>query len=223
MIKHLSRTKKSFFAITFLLLSAFVLFNSCSNNVPEISNAKLSIIFDYDSNEALPQARLSVFVQADSNPRRFESIYVTSAKTDFVWESSNLILAENEQKKYCGLTNLVMPQKEQIPSGEYTVLFRQSDEEQKEIKVYLNYDKELYNTKGSEVASFMRRNSASRMITIYDKEKNIIYYGNRSQEFSTARGIWNVYPEAAEYQESWINSNETVICNMPMEKVVPGE
>ena len=93
MIKYLKKKKKSFFAITFLLLSAIVLFNSCSNNVPEISNAKLSIIFDYDSNEALPQARLSVFVQADSNPRRFESIYVTSAKTDFVWESSNLILA----------------------------------------------------------------------------------------------------------------------------------
>ena len=207
--------------MTFVLLFQ-VIFCSCSNNVPEISNAKLSIIFDYESYDSFPSARLSVFVEAASNPRRFESINVTSEKNELVWESSNIVLAENNEIKYCGLTNLVMPQNETIPSGAYTITFTQSDEEKKEIKTFLNYDKELYNTKGSDASDVMKRYVSSRMLTIYDSENNIIYYGPRTTEFSNARGIWNQYPKATEFQETWINSNGTVICNMPMEKVVPG-
>ena len=217
-----SFTKKSFFSffIVFLVLSA--LFCSCSNNAPQIANAKLSIIFDYDSYEELPEARLSVFVEAISNPRRFESIYVSSNKNELVWESSNLIMAENKETKYCGITNMVMPQKEEIPSGEYTISYRQADEEEKEIKAYLNYNKELYKTVGEQAAEIMKKNAASRMLIVYDQEKNIIYYGPRSQDFSTARGIWNTYPQAAEFQESWVSSNGSLICNMPLEKVLPG-
>ena len=114
-----------------------------------------------------------------------------------------------------------MPQKEIIPAGEYTIVFCQSDEEQQEIKTVLNYDKELYETKGKDAPSVMQRFTCSRMITIYDEQKKILYYGPRSQSLNDSRGIWNEYREAAEFQESWVNATSTIICNMPVEKVSP--
>ena len=219
MNRHISKNHLFFF---FSILFSLSIFTACSNTVPDISNARLSIIFDYESYDALPQARMSVFVEANSNPRRFETITVSSNKNEYVWEADDLIFAADDNVKYCGFTNFVLPQNLQIPSGEYTIIFRQSDDEQKEIKRNLNYDKTLYETKVSDVAQVMKKYYSTRMLTIYDNSKKVLYYGPRSADLSDARGIWNNYRDAAEFQESWVNQNGTVICNMPLEKVVPG-
>ena len=218
MVKHFFQ--RHFIPVLALILT--VLICACSSNVPELGNARLSVVFDYTSNDELPKARLSVFVESISNPRRFDSITVSSNKNEYVWEANDMILAADQEKTYCGVTNFVMPQNEKIPSGEYTILFRQADDEQTEIKRILSYDKSLYETKGSDVSKVMKKFYSTRMLTVYDANKKIIYYGPRTSELLDSRGIWNNYREAAEYQESWINQSGTIICNLPMEKVEPG-
>ena len=208
--------------ITFLILFLSIFFFSCSNNAPQVQNARFSVVFDYDNYEELPQARLSIFVEATSNPRRFDTIKVTCNQNEYVWEAKDLVFAADETNTYCGITNLVMPVNQKIPSGEYTIIFHQSDEEEKEIKRTLTYDKSLYEAKANDVSSIMRKYYGNRMLTVFDEEKKVLYYGPRSSELNDARGIWNVYPQAAEFQESWVNQNGTVICNLPVEKVVPG-
>ena len=205
-----------------LLIAAIIFITSCSNNAPQIQNTKLSVVFDYQDYESFPQARLSVFVEATSNPRRFDTVIVKCDKNEYVWEARDLVIAADGTITYCGITNLVMPQKEQIASGQYTIIFRQSDEEEKEIKCLLNYDKTLYETKAQDVPQLMKKYYGTKMITIYDDNKKVLYYGPRSAELSNARQIWNNYRDAAEFQESWVNQNGTVICNMPLEKVSPG-
>ena len=216
--------KKLFFQkqLILLLFFPFALFFSCSNNAPQIQNARFTVVFDYENYESLPEARLSVFVEATSNPRRFDTITVTCDQNEYVWEANDLVLAADESNTYCGITNLVMPSNMQIPSGEYTIVFRQADEEEKEIKRTLTYDKSLYEAKANEVSAIMKKYYGNKMLTVYDEEKKVLYYGPRSSELNDARGIWNVYPQAAEFQESWVNQNGTVICNLPVEKVVPG-
>ncbi len=209
--------------ILFLVAAFALIICSCSNNVPELGNSRLAVIFDYDSNEELPKARLSIFVESVSNPRRFDTITVSSNQNEYVWQASDLILAADADRTYCGVTNFVMPANEKIPSGEYTVVFHQADDEQTEIKRILSYDKSLYETKGADVPQVMKKFYSSRMLTIYDASKKIIYYGPRTAELSDARGIWNNYRDASEFQESWINQSGTVICNLPMEKVEPGK
>ena len=199
-----------------------MVFNSCSNNVPEIGNAKLAVVFDYESDDSLPKARLSIFVEATSNPRRFDSITVTNNQSEYVWESTDLVLATNNEKNFCGVTNFVMPENEEIPSGTYTVIFHQSDDEKKEIRRTLTYDKTLYETKAVDVPEVMKRAYSAKLLTVYDENKKILYYGTRTSELSDARGIWNNYRDAYEFQESWINVNGTVICNLPIQKVTPG-
>ena len=216
--------RKFFFHTHFLLLllclTAF--FMSCSNNVPQIQNARFSIVFDYEDYEKLPQARLSIFVEASSNPRRFEKVTVSSNQNEYIWEAYDLVLASDETNNYCGTTSLVMPSNLEIPVGEYTIVFRQSDEEEKEIKRVLSYDSEFYKTKANDLPELMKKYYGTKMVTIYDEEKKILYYGPRSPELGTARAIWNNYREAAEFQESWVTQNGTVICNLPVEKVMPG-
>ena len=216
--------KKHFLHTHFFLLviTAIIFITSCSNNAPQIQNARFSVVFDYENYDDLPKARLSVFVEATSNPRRFDTVIVKCDQNEYVWEATDLLLAADDSITYCGVTNLVMPVNQQIPSGEYTIVFRQSDEEEKEIKRILNYDKTLYETKAEDVPALMKKYYGTKMITIYDDSRNVLYYGPRSAELSNSRGIWNNYRDAAEFQESWVNQNGTVICNLPVEKVVPG-
>ena len=182
----------------------------------------MMVVFDYENMQDLPKARLSIFVEATSNPRRFETVTVSCDKNEYIWEATDLVLASDASNNYCGVTNFVMPANEQIPSGEYTIVFRQSDEEEKEIKRTLSYDKSLYKAKATDVPDIMKKYYGTRMLTIYDDTKKVIYYGPRSAELNDARGIWNNYRDAAEFQESWVNQNGTVICNLPLEKVEPG-
>ena len=211
--------QKHLFLFSVLICSIGI---SCSNNVPEIQNTKMMVVFDYENMQDLPKARLSIFVEATSNPRRFETVTVSCDKNEYIWEATDLVLASDASNNYCGVTNFVMPANEQIPSGEYTIVFRQSDEEEKEIKRTLSYDKSLYKAKATDVPDIMKKYYGTRMLTIYDDTKKVIYYGPRSAELNDARGIWNNYRDAAEFQESWVNQNGTVICNLPLEKVQPG-
>ena len=216
--------KKGFFHrhILLLITASLFYFVSCSNNAPQIQNARMTLVFDYSNYQDLPKARLSIFVETTSNPRRFETITVSSDQNEYVWEANDLILATDDTNIYCGVTNLVMPAEEVIPAGQYTILFRQSDDEVNEIKRVLTYDKALYETKAQDLPEIMKKYYGTKMLTIYDENKNILYYGPRSAELSDARGIWNNYREAAEFQESWVNQNGSVICNLPVEKVIPG-
>ena len=203
-----------------VFLGFFILMASCSNNVPQVQNAKLNIIFDYETMDSLPEARIGVFVEATSNPRRFDKIIVTPKGTDYSWEVTELVLADNNAQKYCGAVNLVMPLKEYFPTGEYEIEFIQADEEKSDVKIGLFYDKNLYSVKGTEISGVMNRMSGSKMLKIYDAEKKIIYYGPRTVELRDARNIWNNFRDAAEFQETWVCGN--IICNLPVEKVEPG-
>lgn len=220
---HNSKLKKTLSLICGTWAFLFLLiFSSCTNNVIQSSDAKLSIIFDYASYDELPRARLSVFVEAVSNPNRMESISLSCDKKEYVWESDNLVRAQNNEVKYCGLTNLVMPENEKIPAGEYSITYIQSDNEKKEMKASLNYDSGFYDIKAADVGNLMQRYMGARMLTVYGEDNKILYYGPRSSQYSDARGIWNEYREAQEFQESWVSSAGNIICNLPVEKVIPG-
>lgn len=214
-----NQIKKYLLLLIFLVIT---IFTSCSNNAPQIQNARFSVVFDYAESDSLPNARLSIFVEATSNPRRFDTIIISCDQNEYVWEANDLVFAADVNNVYCGITNIVMPADERFPSGEYTITFRQSDDEQKEIKRMLSYDKNIYNTNAKDIPAFMKKYYGTGMLTVYNAEKTILYYGPRSDDLMDARGIWNNFRDATEFQESWVNQNGTVICNLPIEKVTPG-
>lgn len=209
--------------LNFLFCCSILLFlTACTNVTPEIKKAKLTVIFDYTSSDKIPAARMGVFVESTENPNRFESIKIIPEKQDFVWQTSDLITAQVDETKYCGITNLRMPGSEAFQEGDYKLIYQQADMKTVEIKSNLKYVKDFYTTIGKDVPDVMKKNRGERYISIYDEDNTVIYYGLRGSNLSDARNIWVEYNNAKTFQDVWVSGNGTTMCVMPIEQVRPG-
>ena len=78
--------------ISFLFLSVFLFFVSCSQNINEILNSNHTIIYDYSDETTKPSQRLSVFVQSDGDVRRYQKMKLYSDEKQYEWTTDNLVL-----------------------------------------------------------------------------------------------------------------------------------
>ena len=217
---HLFKSRIAVF-LTFIVFSAF--FISCSQNTPEISFTDYSIIFDYEKEDELPAARLSVFAASGSDVRRYEKIRITSLDTGFCWETDNIARMESDEVQWAGCTNLVAPENEKLPVGKYEITYFNADEKECVVNLEVRYDIGFYDVLVSGLADYMAEKRGIEKIAIYDKEHILIYFGNRTEELQTTRDIWNKYREAEYYQVIWYTRDGKVICIEPEKPVVPEE
>lgn len=216
-----SSFNKKYLSFLFFCLLVFFL-TACTNVTPDIKKAKLTVIFDYSHNEATPTARMGVFVESTENPYRFESIKIIPQNQDYVWMTSDIVTAEVDETKYCGITNLRMPGKENFVEGDYKLVYQQADMKAGELQTNLKYIKDFYTTIGKDVPDVMKKNRGERYISIYDEDNTVIYYGLRGSNLSDARNIWVEYNNAKTFQDVWVSGNGTTMCVMPIEQVRPG-
>jgi len=210
---------KAFFSLSLLLI--IFGFTSCTQELPEIRYANLTVIFEYNKLDALPSSRLSVFVESISDVRRYESINVKNKENGFIWEVSELIRIRNAEKMYAGNTNLMPPSDEIIPTGNYEIVYSNADNEKTETNYKLEYDTLFYETPGSQIPDLMKTKRAKKYISIYDKNDKLLFYGERNEQLSDNRKIWNRYSSAAYFHDVWILPDKSVICLMPKELVTP--
>lgn len=214
---------KSFFKALLLssILLSILLMASCTQVVPEVKYSSLSVVFDYKDEKTLPSARLCVFVETVSDARRYESINVKSAQNGFTWDVNDVFKIKSYDRMYAGNTSLLVPEGEKIPTGLYDVVFYNADLEKVETQTNLNYDSEFYDCKSGDIPEMMRKRGGRKNIAIYDKEGKMLYYGERTDKLDDTRKIWNKYRNAASFNEVWKLPNNSVICIMPLELVVP--
>lgn len=212
-------------SFTKILLSLILclMFLSCSQQAPEAKYVTASVIFDYSALNTFPTARLSIFVESNSDVRRYEEIKVDSISNGYSWDISEIIKIKSTDKMYAGNTNLIVPDGETIPTGEYRIEFINADSEKVETRLTLDYDNIFYTTIGENIPELMRARFGKRNIAIYDKEDKLLYYGERTEAINDSRKIWNKYRNAAYFYEVWTLSNNTVMCIMPLENVVPSQ
>ena len=211
----------SFISLFFAALSGF--FISCSQVTPELYSTDYSIIFDYEDEETLPSARLSVYASSASDVRRYARICIKSLDSGYIWDTEKIDRLDNTELQWAGCANLVVPEDEKLPSGKYEVTYYNADEKECTVTLDVKYDIELYDVLLSELEDFMKKKHGIQKIAIYNNEHIMIYFGDRTEEFKTTRGIWNVYREAATYQVIWYAGNGTVICVEPEKTVTPNE
>ena len=214
---------KSFFKalhLSSILLSVFFM-ASCTQVVPEVKYSSLSVVFDYKDEKTLPSARLCVFVETVSDARRYESINVKCVQNGFTWDVNDVFKIKSYDRMYAGNTTLLVPEGEKIPTGLYDIVFYNADLEKVETHSTLNYDSEFYESKSGDVPEMMRKRGGRKNIAIYDKEGKMLYYGERTDKLDDTRKIWNKYRNAASFNEVWKLPNNSVICVMPLEQVVP--
>ncbi len=194
---------------------------SCTQVVPEVKYSSLSVVFDYKDEKTLPSARLCVFVETVSDARRYESINVKCVQNGFTWDVNDVFKIKSYDRMYAGNTSLLVPEGEKIPTGLYDVVFYNADLEKVETQTNLNYDSEFYECKSGDIPEMMRKRGGRKNIAIYDKEGKMLYYGERTDKLDDTRKIWNKYRNAASFNEVWKLPNNSVICVMPLELVVP--
>lgn len=214
---------KSFFKalrLSSILLSVLFM-ASCTQVVPEVKYSSLSVVFDYKDEKTLPSARLCVFVETVSDARRYESINVKCVQNGFTWDVNDVFKIKSYDRMYAGNTSLLVPEGEKIPTGLYDIVFYNADLEKVETQTNLNYDSEFYECKSGDIPEMMRKRGGRKNIAIYDKEGKMLYYGERTDKLDDTRKIWNKYRNAASFNEVWKLPNNSVICVMPLELVVP--
>ena len=214
---------KTFFKALHLssILLSILFMASCTQIVPEVKYSTLSVVFEYKNEKAAPDARLCVYVETVSDARRYENINVKAAQNGFVWDVTDVFKVKSYDRMYAGNTTLVVPEGEKIPTGQYDIVFYNADLEKVETKAFLNYDAEFYNKKSGDIPEMMRKRGGKKNIAIYDKEGKMLYYGERTDKLDDTRKIWNKYRNAESFNEIWKLPNNSVICIMPLELVVP--
>ena len=205
------------FLILSILLSVFFL--SCQQAVADIDQANYSVIFDYENEGQLPSSRLSLFIQSKSDVRRYERVQVTSKKSGYVWTYDDLTLFLENNQQWAGNTNLVVPENTEIPDGLYEVIYFNSDGKNDKVYITVDYDKFIYSLSSDEIESYMEKENAKKKIIIFDENGYILYFGDKTEEFDSVRGIWNKFSNAQSFQNIWEGKGNTVICIMPAQKV----
>lgn len=210
---------KNFFLFFFLIISV----SACKQVSPEMRSVSACVIFEYSDYETLPNARLSIYIDSNSDVRRIDSIELNSLTTDFKWkiENEEIQLIADSKKQWAGNSNLYMPYKNQFPTGQYELIYKNADEKFLKSKTRLNYDSAFYEKFAGEIPAFMESKKGKKQIAIFDKEKKMIYFGEQKEELKNNRAIWLKYKDAAFYKEIWTLSDNSVMCILPKKDVVP--
>ncbi len=218
MENHFQINKAVFF---FLILPIALFFASCSQSAPEVASTDYSVIFDYNDEKTLPQARLSVFALSASDVRRYQKIKITNFETGYTWETDVIDILEANEQQWAGCTNLKAPENEVLPCGQYELTYYNADEKECTVVLDVQYDLAFYNVVLSALSDVMTKKNGIEKIAIYDKEHILIYFGERTQELKSTRDIWIKYRDAGFYQIIWYSRDGTVICIEPEKLVVP--
>ena len=116
--------KKKLVAILFMVMTiclSAICFTACGPKITDVKILGASSVyvdeFDYSDYQTLPQVRLSVYVDSNSDVRRVDSIEFNSLTTDYKWkiESDELQQVIDTKKQWTGNSNLYMPYKKQRP------------------------------------------------------------------------------------------------------------
>lgn len=205
--------------IPLFLTSLILLFIGCTQVTPELTQANYSVIFEYDDETDVPASRLSLFVESNTNVRRYDRIKITSLETGYIWDFTEIAKMSYDEEEWAGNTNLVVPENEIIPCGNYEVTYYNADEKETTIYVTVSYDTDFYDISIDDLPEAIETKNGYCKIAIYNEDKAMLYFGNKTSELKTPRGIWNVFREAAYYQDIYYTPGNFEICIMPMREV----
>lgn len=206
--------------VVFKLIILFIslLFFGCTQNLPEITEVRSAVIFSYGDYESLPNARLSIFVQSESDARRCERISIKSLESGYVWETDKLKVISADGISWAGNANLVVPEYDKIPTGMYEITYVNADGEQDKTYTQVLYNSASYDTKGNDVSPLISNNGVLN-IAIYDNNNILLYFNEKTEELQTDNDILMQYNSAVSYQDIWISNDNSEVYMLPLKNL----
>ena len=161
------------FNITTLFLLTFlcVFFLGCENSTPAIGAVSTAIIYDYAENSENPCMKMAVFVELNSDPIRIRSVTITSPDKNYSWNVEHPVYFNNKDIVLVGTSNMMSVQNVGFPVGMYSLEY--TDVAKRSVKVFFD----VPHIEPPKEQDF--ENNAKKMLALYDKNDNLLYYGDR--------------------------------------------
>ncbi|MCQ2573717.1 MAG: hypothetical protein MJ182_07465 [Treponema sp.] len=200
--------------VHFLLPLFFILFFSCSQNLPELNSVSGTAVFEYENGNELPDFRLGVYIDVSSDVHRVEKIRLVCLENDFQWECVNPVKVESGKKKYAGYSDFVMPEKDIFPMGKYMVWYTDANGNEENSILNLAFSQEIYEKTASEASEYLKNHNGTENWAVFDENSVLIFYGER--EFTLGvEDLWYRFPTADFVRTVWTRSNGREICILP--------
>ena len=198
--------------IIFILFLATIL--GCSDSVPDVVSSKSSVIFTYDDYESKPNVRLAVFLEVSSDPRRVETISISSIKDNMKWLCEEPVVFSESNKKMVGYTNFVTPNDVKIPTGSYKVVYTDAQGRFIESFTYVSYPEDLMESNVSESEEFLGLRK-KEYIAIYNSNDEILYFGDRKKHWTEDSIIFAGNKDYVKFRRCINMIDDSVICLFP--------
>lgn len=209
--------KKSY--LFFLIIFA-IIFASCSNSLTELSNASLTVVYEYQNSQNYPTARLTVFVSPSENVRRVEKLKLSSLENNYEWETYDVLQIQNGSKYYAGYQNFVMPEGEKFPQGDFEIYYTEADDDESSCLARLDYNTDFYELNAEDALQVLKTQRFVEKIAIYDINSTLIYFGDYEKDIKTTEGLLKKYKSAYSTKKIWTSLNDSVFCIFPLEKLI---
>ena len=206
-----------------LLIFSLLFCPSCSQNAADIKESSLTVIYDYNDEENLPSARLSLFIESESDTRRSQNILLSSLTDGYEWTAEELVHIKSGNRSWSGYTNFVMQKNQPFPKDSYSLVLRNADENEAVQTVELSYDDSFYDMTSSQADEKMKAEEAVKKVAIYDENGILLYYDVQNDNLNSARKMWNMFSNASYYKIVWQAKDGSTMCILPKRLVIPDE
>ena len=208
-----------YFRAYFLLIAAAAFFVSCSDSLPSLNAVNAVIVFDYEKENESPSMRLGVYAETESAVQRIKNIRVSHNSSGLEWNCSEPVkFSDGDKKNWAGYGNFVAQEGSLIPQGDYTIYYEDYAGEKTENHVYLGYPLSVPQSKSSDIPDSIKAENGKKIyekLAVYDKEKKLIYFGDRKKTWKKDSGIINDLGTAETYRKCYFSNGGSVAYLLP--------
>ncbi len=207
---------KKTLAFFMLFLSSFLFaLLSCSASDPTFTSIESAIVFDYKDYSSEPASYLSFFVSSDSSFLRAKGMRLIHEQSLLEWDIEKPSVFKGvKNKDWAGASNLVAAYGDSIPQGTYTLYYEDLAGQECEGTFSLSYPDD-FASKKLEDADFFSQQKKEVYIALFNKEKELIFFDKKRDEWTDFRSILLTYPTSAIMRYCYVVRDSNALCLLP--------
>lgn len=198
----------------FALAAAFFCVTGCADSEPKLLSADATVVFDYRNENAAASAKLSVFVETESDAHRVEKISVVSRSSQYEWTAFEPVIIAGDKKQWAGYTDFVCPASRKIPAGVYRLVYTDGEGREVETAFSVFYPDALATCTAADVRSVLGGDFLEQ-VAVFDGNDALLYYGLKKGGWTEPADIFSAIKDSVCYRTCLVVKNATAVCVLP--------
>lgn len=209
----------------FLLLLSIICFTlvffSCSDSLPNISELRKSIIYDFENEDSSPKQYMVLFVSLYSDERRIQYFDLIEKERELRWYIANPEEVKIENKKYFGSSEIMIPDTMKFIDSNYELRYFDLADRMvtRSFNLITPYSLKNISLEELRLSGFKNKEYGQEFtiheIVLYDILNNPLYVGAFTQAYSSKEAIQKNYPQTFSYCEFFRNPDYSAIIMCP--------